>query len=132
MQEWANKWHMLFNPTKTKYMVISNSNDVNNNQLVINNTQIEQVSSFKQLGLFLDDKMTWETHINHIVLKATKKIGLLWRVSLNFPRKCAENIYTTTILPTLDYGCSVYDSLSRRLTDRLEAVQRRAAVAYMY
>jgi len=129
LQEWANKWHMLFNPTKTKYMVISNSNDVNNNQLVINNTQIEQVSSFKQLGLFLDDKMTWETHINHIVLKATKKIGLLWRVSLNFPRICAENIYTTTILPTLDYGCSVYDSLSRRLTDRLEAVQRRAAVA---
>ena len=73
--------------------------------------------------------MTWEAHINHISTTANKKIGLIWKVSLQFPRTCAETIYTNYVRPVLDYGCAVYDNCSRHLTNKLEGVQRNAAVA---
>ena len=97
--------------------------------LQLNNVLLEKVTHFKQLGVFFDEKMTWEAHINHISTIANKKIGLIWKVSLQFPRKCAETIYTNYVQPVLDYGCAVYDNCSRHLTNKLEGVQRNAAVA---
>ena len=130
LHEWAVKWHMSFNVIKTKYMIISNRHISRDYPLLyMNNAKLERVNSFQQLGLYFDEKLTWEPHINHIVSKANKKIGLIWKISGQLPRSCAENIYTSYIRPVLDYGCIIYDNCSQHLADKLEAVQRNAAVA---
>jgi len=47
-------------------------------------------------------------------------------VQKTFTLQVSYQLWTTGILPTVDYGVVGYDNLSRRLVDRLEAVQRQA------
>ena len=129
LHNWATRWHMSFNADKTKYMIVSKKQSIDTQNLYLADKKLDNVSSFKHLGLYFDDKMTWETHVKHLVSKVNKKIGLLWKVGTHFPRKCTDNIYCTYVRPLLDYGCSVYDGMNRQLCDQLEAVQRRAALA---
>ena len=130
LHAWSQKWHMSFNATNTKYMVISNRQNRNIYPPVqLNNTTLEQVNCFKRLGMYLDDRMTWETHINHIASVANRKIGIIWKINQQYPRKCSETFYTSYVRPILDYGCSVYDKCSRHLVDKPEAVQINAAIA---
>ena len=71
---WAEKWFMSFNSTKTKYMVISTTNQPHP-ELSLNGERIEKVNSYPQLGLILHDKMNWSDHINKAITKANKKLA---------------------------------------------------------
>ena len=52
-----------------------------------------------------------------------------WKLSSSIPRFAVENIYTSYIRPQLEYGCIIYASCNKEQSARLEAVQRRAAIA---
>ena len=89
---------MAFNPTKTKYMVIS-STDRPHPSLNLNGVELDKVSSYPQLGLVLNEKMNWEDHINSAITKANKKMGLMWKLSNDLLRFVIENIYIFYIRP---------------------------------
>ena len=129
LSSWATTWFMSFNPTKTKYMVVSNNHQEQYPELKLNNTELDRVQTFPQLGVHLNEKMNWEDHINTIINRANKKIGLIWKLSNDIPRFAVENIYTSYIRPQLEYGCIIYDNCSKDQNQRLEATQRRAAIA---
>ena len=98
LHKWAQKWCMSFNASKTKYMVITKRYlPLNYATLQLNNVLLEKVTHFKQLGVYVDEKMTWEAHNNYILTIANKKIGLICKVSLQFPRTCTETIYTNYV-----------------------------------
>ena len=81
---WFRSNKLTLNVKKTKYMIFSDQNLTTNlNQLHIGNQSIEQVGTkckdqyFKFVGLVIDDKLSWEGHVQHI----TKKLA-----SANFQR----------------------------------------------
>ena len=128
LESWATKWFMSFNPAKTKYMVIA-GHDQPHPHLMFNDVILEEVSTYPQLGLVLNNRLTWEDHINSAILKANKKIGLIWRLRNEMPRYITEKIYTHYIRPQLEYGSLLYDDSTQELTHRLEQCQRQAAIA---
>ena len=128
LNEWATKWFMSFNPTKTKYMVVT-ATETPNPDLQLDGINIEKVRSYSQLGLILNEKMNWDAHIDNIISKANKKIGLIWRLSNHVPRFAVEIIYTTYIRPQLEYCVVIYNNCTKETSTRLESCQRRAAIA---
>ncbi len=120
---------MSFNPTKTKYMVVSNSHQQRYPALNLDGDLLERVSTYPQLGIHLHDQMNWAEHINTQVTKANKKISLIWKLSGTIPRFAVENIYTGYIRPQLEYGCVIYANCTKEKSERLESVQRNAAIA---
>ena len=68
-------------------MVISNTDRPHPN-LNLNGVELDKVSSYPQLGLVLNEKMNWEDHINCEITKANKKMGLMWKLSNDFPTIC--------------------------------------------
>ena len=48
--------------------------------LTINGTPIKQVSQAKSLGVYVEEKLSWTTHINEITKKIGPGIGALKRV----------------------------------------------------
>ena len=109
-------------------MIIGNTNQPHPS-LQLNDTQIDQVHSYQQLGVILNDKLNWEDHINHVISKANRKIGLMWKLSSELPRYAVENIYTSYIRPQLEYSAVIYNNCTREQSRRLEACQRKAAIA---
>ena len=53
LEQWANKWNLNFNPTKTKAMCFTKRRNLHLPRLKILNEEIEYVKKFKYLGMTL-------------------------------------------------------------------------------
>ena len=56
----------------------------------------------EHLGLYLDEKINFDDHINAKILKAEKRIGIIKRLSNTLPRKFLLTIYKSFVRPQLD------------------------------
>ena len=48
---------------------------------------MEQVSSFKYLGINVSDNFDWDVHIDSVTAKASQRLGMIKHVLFDAPRK---------------------------------------------
>jgi hypothetical protein len=94
----------------------------------MNNTPLKQVNEECYLGMVIQSNMSWKLHLNKIISKASRKIGLLHKMRNNLPRSALSKYYISFIRPVLEYGSVVFDNCTAHESHSLEQVQRRAAV----
>ena len=75
----------------------------------LNENKITKCSYQKYLGIVLDSKINFNTHIDQKIKKFNKLIGLMKRLSVNLPRSALLTIYKSFIRPHLEYGDILYD-----------------------
>jgi len=129
LTNWAYEWHMDFNAAKSEYVIFSNKKNINYPALSMDNQNLERVKEHTHLGLTLDETMNWDSHISKVTNKATKRISTLWKLNEVLPRRCLENYYFHFVRPILEYACICFDNCSKAASNRLESVQRKAAIA---
>ena len=66
-----------------------------------NENNITKCSYQKHLGIVLDSKLNFNTHIDQKIKKCNKLIGLMKRLSVNLPRSALLTIYKSFIRPHL-------------------------------
>ena len=66
---------------------------------MINNKPVTRYSSFRCLGVDLDEKMSWEKHIDSICKKVGSGIGIIERVKPFVPNETLQNLYEALVLP---------------------------------
>ena len=81
----ANK--LLVNLSKTHVMLFSFKRNVPKLSIKINNFELEEKGEINFLGVQIDNKLTWKTHITHICNKVSKSIAILRLVRSIFPKK---------------------------------------------
>ena len=96
--------------------------------LILNDEIIAKVFSHTHLGITLNEKLTWDDHINRITTGANKLICLMKRLYKHIPLLAKCNIYKSFIRPKLEYACVIFDACPQRLCNALEHVQRQAAL----
>jgi len=74
---WTTDNHMQVNSTKTKEMIICPLTKLNLPPLATSSGTIERVSSFKLLGVHIESSLSWSTHVNSILKKATSRLYFL-------------------------------------------------------
>lgn len=74
VHNFAMEHNMKLNPTKSKEMLINFLRSPNFliRPLQIGSHVIEQVKTYKILGVIVSDDLKWNHHIDHIVKKASK------------------------------------------------------------
>ena len=70
---------MPFNPNKCEYLKVTNKLHPIQSHYYLNNISIKETNNIKCLGVYIDNKLTWNTHIDLIVNKAINIKGLLQR-----------------------------------------------------
>ena len=78
---WVGRNLLSLNPVKFKTMLLSRKRKRNLSQppqFLLNETQLEQVESFKYLGVLISLDLSWSAHIDSICAKGKKHIGLLY------------------------------------------------------
>lgn len=61
--------------------MILNPKIVDNHSLImINNEPISQVVSYKYVCLLIDNKLSWDVHVDNLCQKVKQKIYFLWRL----------------------------------------------------
>ena len=128
LEKWAREWHMSFNVSKCNIMYIGNTNivDINNINYTLNEHSITRVETIKYLGVLISSNLKWETHINAIVNKAMRTLGLLKHTLFHADKKTKLIAYKTLCRPLLEYASASWDPYLVKDIDALEMVQRRA------
>ena len=65
---------------------------------------VKQVSETKLLGITIDNKLSWDTHINKLSKKISCATGILSRIKDNIPSELHKNLYHTLFESHIAYG----------------------------
>lgn len=127
--KWCQIWRLNVNIGKCQYLRISRKKQ--RNMVTYNYTLegklIQQATSIRYLGITIDDKLSWNQHIEEITAKALKRIrfaGRIFKYAGPAPKVLAVN---GLVKPILDYASAAWDPFQRTQVGRLEMVQRCAA-----
>ena len=98
--------------------------------ILFNDKPVQQASSQKHLGLVLDTSLMFDEHINTIISKVSKTIGLLWKLNNRLPRSSHTTSYKSIMKPHLDYDDVMFDeAYNNSFQQRLESFQYKALLA---
>jgi len=125
---WSVDNYMIVNTKKTKEMLLGPVKTTSLHSLQLDGQQIERVTTFKLLGLIVNNALKWNDHVSAICSKASKRLHflkLLKRAAMSTDELL--HYYQTVIRPVLEYACVVWhSSLTKGQTAQLESIQRRA------
>ena len=96
-------------------------------ELSIDNVPIEHVSSVESLGIFIDEDLLWQTHVDKLSKKVASGIGAIKRFRPFVPSSTLHYIYNALIQSHLDSWNLVWGNCGKTLFDRLQKLQNRAA-----
>ena len=76
------------------------------------------------LGITINNKLKWNSHINKVTNKISKTVGILNKLRSFLPSGVLQTIYNTLILPHLIYGvhinlCNVFIYCTKQLNHHL-------------
>ena len=113
ISEWAFEWKMSFNPDPTKQaqeVIFSQKMIKPSHPLIkLNNLPVQNASSQKNLGMILDGKLNFESHLKEKCLKFNKSISVIKKLQNILLRQALLTIYKSFVRPHLDYEDIIYD-----------------------
>ena len=71
---------------------------------------LEEVVSFKYLGVFIDKLLNFDLHIEHIGKKLAKFNGMLFPARKFFSKTFLLQMYNSYVKPMISYGILAYGS----------------------
>ena len=98
--------------------------------IYFNNKSVKKFLSQEHLGLILYNKLNFQEHLQKILNKVNKTIGLLRKLQNILPREPLLTIYKSFVRPHFDYGDVIYDQhYNNSFHQKLESIQYNAALA---
>jgi len=102
LAEWFKTNRLSLNVKKTSSITFHSPNKTilnSGNKLSLEGIAIEQVSSTKFLGIYIDECLTWKEHVKVIASKIAINLGILRKISYLLPSKILINLYCTLVNP---------------------------------
>ena len=132
--KWVDSNNLSLNPTKCKFMVISRlrSRSIQVPTLLLDGYQLEKVLEYKYLGVILTNNLSWSVHVDSIVCKARKLVGMLYRQFYRWSSpEALYQLYISLVRPHLEYAAPVWSPHTSKDISKLEAVQKFALRMYL-
>ena len=95
--------------------------------LVFDGVEIKFVPNHKHLGLIFCDNMKWNAHIESILDRASRMIGIMGKLKYVFSRPALNQTYISFIRPVLEYASIVWDGCTDEQRNSLEKLQNEIA-----
>ena len=122
--EWAKKWKMEFNVDKCKILHIGNNNP--KHKYNMDGKELIETEEEKDLGILMDCKLDFGSHIKEIVGRANRMVGMIRTAFACLNKKMFLSLYMALIRPLLEYCVQVWSPHLQKYIDLIERVQRRA------
>ncbi len=80
--EWCDLNNLILNTKKTEEMIFDPRSIGDHTPVFIHETSIKQVSSYKYLGIHMDDKLSWGIHVDAICSRVLQRLYFLRRLRI--------------------------------------------------
>ena len=125
LYNWSRTWKMDFNPTKCKVLSIHRSRNPIIFYYRMNDVVLEHVSTFKDLGVIIDETLSFTAHIDSILNKCSKVCGMIKRsVGFSAPVNVKLQLYKTLCRSIMDFSSQLWSPQSKMLIIKTESIQR--------
>ena len=125
--EWSNIWQLKFHPEKCVSMCIKRK--LNNQQPHVFNMGdhiLSNSSCEKDLGVYIDDNLNFDIHINTAINKANKVLAVARKIFYHMASEIFCLIFKGLVRPHLEYAAPVWYPHRIYQKEAIENVQRRA------
>lgn len=106
--KWFDNNRLSINLNKTKYIIFGNKTINKPCQLKIADIEIERVCATKFLGVVIDNKLNWKSHINILKSKISKIVAILYKIKPCVNQNALYILYNSLILPYLNYCVEIW------------------------
>ena len=98
---WAKIWRMFFNTSKCHHLHVGKHDSGIRYTMTANNQEIEleKVESEKDLGVIIDQNLTFRAHITSKVNIANKNLGIIFRTFTYIDQEMFLNLYKSVVRP---------------------------------
>ena len=101
---WLKVNKLSLNVKKTHFLLFHNKKrKIDTVKLFIDNKSIDQKNNTKFLGVYIDDKLNWKKHIEHISKKISRGIGVICKARRLLNMCSLKTLYYSFIYPYLMY-----------------------------
>ena len=81
LNDWTVANRLTIHAGKTKFLTITNRPIMRQNlSIKILDSVVRPINSAKYLGVFVDDKLTFKTHIDYVISKISRHTGILYKI----------------------------------------------------
>jgi len=126
ISKWLKVNKLSLNVKKTHYMIFSPKRILNQEiNLQIEGYPINRVKSTKFLGVFIDEKLNWKSHISHVCGKISRGIGIILKGKNMLNRDALVTLYYSFIYPYYIYGNYVWGRANATTLKPLILIQKK-------
>ena len=128
--EWMKEYFLCLNQGKTNILVLappSVQSEIIINGVFLENVCIRFVTSAKNLGVILDNVLSFEEQINKVVKVCYMTIKKLTQIKGFLSKQELQQLVSSDIFQHLDYCNSLYYGINNSLLAKMQRVQNCAA-----
>ena len=101
---WTIANRLTVNKSKTVYNVVSNIDlDLNNVHIYFDLELLNHAPTVRYLGVFLDESLKFKDHIEYVVGKISKAVGILYKLKSSLPNFALKALYYSLVHPYMNY-----------------------------
>lgn len=130
LEKWSTKWKLEFHPGKCTHITFAPGNIIDQHKYTLTVNQIEHTieskDETKDIGILVDNKLTFEDHIKTKIKQANKILGIIRRNIRYLTPEIFIPLYKSLIRSQFDYGVIIWNPWKLKIIDEIESVQRRA------
>ena len=132
--EWSDRWKLNLNPDKCKVLTLTLRRNPVIGAYAIRGVVLERVHVMRDLGVLLDQRLTFGEHVEHTVRKANRALGLLMRTFATgkhgrpfdaSKHRAILSTYFANVRSILEYCSVVWGGAARTHMQRIERVQEK-------
>ncbi len=128
LESWAKTWQMQFHPMKCKVLRVGKNHPAFSYQMESAGgmCSLEEVNSEKDLGVEIDNMLSFDTQCDAMVKKANRVLCTIRRSFQHLDESVMLQLYKAMVRPHLEYAIEIWAPRLKKHIKTIEAVQRRA------
>ena len=124
LRKWFHQTHMVLNHGKCHYIVIAD--DDLSHKIILNSNEIASSNEEKLLGILLDSKLNFDSHITSLCKKAGQKLSALARINHYLTQDQKLLLLNSVVKSQFSYCPLIWMFTSRYLNNALNSIHERA------
>lgn len=124
--DWCYHNHMILNAQKCFHMKMTRRKNRTPARYTLNNEPLAEVNEIRDLGVLVDSTLSFRSHIDVIIKKASKLSGFISRQIKAFRNPdLIIPVYNSVVRSTLEYASPAWNPGYSCHSNRLEKIQKR-------
>lgn len=128
LYKWLCSNKLTLNVTKTNFCIFDDRKSNAHckfNQLTFGDACITRVETVKYLGMQINEKLSWNVHIENLLGKLVKTASTFKFLRNHVPNNCKKQLYYSYVYSKIVYGIEIYGITSKTQLNKLQVMQNR-------